>query len=61
MSFAEDRIGPRVLKDLDLQRELDLLETDEDRQDFLDALKALDEVEREGTISWESLKSDLGL
>lgn len=61
MSLAEDRSWPHAMKDPELQREFDQLETEEDRQDFLEALEALGEVEREGTVSWESLKSDLGL
>ena len=61
MSLAEEQIGLRVLTDPELQREYDRLETDEDRQDFLDALETLEEVEKEGAVSWESLKSDLGL
>jgi hypothetical protein len=61
MSLANERISPRVLTDPELQREYDRLETDEDRQDFLDALEALEEAEKEGAVSWESLKSDLGL
>jgi hypothetical protein len=61
MSVARQRISAPHLKDPELQREFDRLETDEDRQDFLDALDALEEVENEGTTSWESLRSDLGL
>ncbi len=61
MSLAEKRISPPTFKDPELQREFDRLETDEDRQDFLDAWKALEEVEKEGAVSWESLKSELGL
>ncbi len=61
MSLANERISPPTLKDPELQREYDRLETDEDRQDFLDALETLEEAEKEGAVSWESLKSDLGL
>ncbi len=61
MTPAEDRLAAHVLKDPELQREFNRLNTDEDRQDFLAALEALEEVEREGAVSWESVKSDLGL
>jgi len=61
MSLAEERISPPAFKDPELQREFDRLETDEDGQDFLNALEALEEAEKEGAVSWESLKSDLGL
>jgi hypothetical protein len=37
MSLAENRTGPQALKDPELQREFHRLETDEERQDFLDA------------------------
>ncbi|MEW6351334.1 MAG: hypothetical protein AB1646_19955 [Thermodesulfobacteriota bacterium] len=61
MSLAEDRFAAHVLGDPKLQQEFDRLKTDEDREDFLAALEALEEVERDGAVSWESLKSDLGL
>ncbi|MFH0826160.1 MAG: hypothetical protein V2B18_25695 [Pseudomonadota bacterium] len=41
--------------------EFELLESDEDRQDFLVAMEAPAEVEKEGTVPWESLKRELGL
>jgi len=33
----------------------------EDRADLEEALEALAEIEREGTVSWERLKSELEL
>ena len=61
MFRAEDRITPDVLSDPKLQDEFSRLETDEDRRDFLDALEALEEAETEDLVSWELLKSELGL
>ena len=41
--------------------DLKLLEKLEDRIDLEDARKALEEVEKEGSISWDQIKSELGL
>jgi len=41
--------------------DLRLLEAIEDRLDVEDALEALEEAEREGTIPWEAIKAELGL
>ncbi len=41
--------------------DLRLLEAIEDRLDVEDALAALEEAEREGTIPWETIKAELGL
>jgi hypothetical protein len=38
-----------------------LREEEEDRRDIEDARKALAEAERDGYISWESLRQELGL
>lgn len=36
-------------------------ETDEDYEDLADAKAALASIDSEGTISWESLKAEIGL
>ena len=41
--------------------DLKLLEKLEDRIDLEDARKALKEVEKEGSVSWDQIKSELGL
>ena len=41
--------------------DLELLEKLEDRLDIDDARKSLEEVEKEGTVSWDQLKTELGL
>ncbi len=41
--------------------DLRLLEAIEDRLDLEDALAAIEEAEREGTIPWETIKAELGL
>ena len=41
--------------------DLKLLEKLEDRIDLEDARKALEEVEKDGSISWDQIKSELGL
>ena len=41
--------------------DLKLREKLEDRIDLEDARKALEEVEKEGSISWDQIKSELGL
>ncbi len=41
--------------------DLELLEALEDRVDLEDARKALEEVQEQGTVSWDSLKGDLAL
>jgi hypothetical protein len=41
--------------------DLELLERLEDRIDIEAAREALTEVREHGTVSWEKLKSDLGL
>lgn len=47
------------IKDLNL---LDrLIEEEEDRLDLAEAEKILAEVEKEGTVSWESIKAEAGL
>jgi hypothetical protein len=35
------------------------LEAEEDERDRADAIAALQEIEREGTIDWETLKAEL--
>jgi hypothetical protein len=45
MSLAEDRSEPHRLKDPELRIEYELLESDEDRQDFL--------VTTEAALSWK--------
>jgi hypothetical protein len=61
MSPAEDRSKPHPLNDPELRMEFELLESDEERRDFLVAMEAPAEVEKEGTVPWESLKRELGL
>ena len=41
--------------------DLALLQEIEDRSDLAEAREALAEIEKEGTISWERVKSDLKL
>ena len=41
--------------------DIELLENLEDRIDLEDARAALAETKKKGTVSWEKLKSDLGL
>lgn len=41
--------------------DLELLRQIEDRMDLADARKALAEVKRKGTLSWDKLKAELGL
>lgn len=41
--------------------DLKVLEAIEDRLDTDDALAAIEEADREGTIPWESVKAELGL
>jgi hypothetical protein len=48
------------IKDPELLKELESLTDPDDRADFLEALAALEEVERDGTVSWEELKAELG-
>jgi hypothetical protein len=48
------------IKDPKLLKEWESLTDPEDRADFLEALAALDEVERDGTVSWEEVKAELG-
>ena len=48
------------IKDPKLLKEWESLTDPEDRADFLEALAALDEVERDGRVSWEELKAELG-
>jgi prevent-host-death family protein len=64
-SFGKERIVlTRRGKDLAAlvpMEDLELLERLEDRIDLEDARAALAEVREGGTVSWEKLKSDLGL
>lgn len=64
-SFGKERIVlTRRGKDLAAIvpiEDLELLERLEDRIDLEDARAALAEVRESGTVSWEKLKSDLGL
>jgi len=64
-SFGKERIVlTRRGKDLAALvpiEDLELLERLEDRIDLEDARAALAEVREGGTVSWEKLKSDLGL
>lgn len=64
-SFGKERIVlTRRGKDLAALvpiEDLELLERLEDRIDLEDARAALAEVRESGTVSWEKLKSDLGL
>ena len=46
------------IEDMDL---IEKLEEIEDRQDLEDARAILKEIEKEGTIPWETVKKDLGL
>ncbi|MFH0822920.1 MAG: hypothetical protein V2B18_09230 [Pseudomonadota bacterium] len=50
MSPAEDRSEPHLLNDPELRMEFELLESVEDRRDFLVAMEAPAEVEKEGTV-----------
>jgi hypothetical protein len=49
-----------AIKDPELLKEWESLTDPDDRADFLEALAALEEVERDGTVSWEELKAELG-
>jgi prevent-host-death family protein len=64
-SFGKERIVlTRRGKDLAAvvpMEDLELLERLEDRIDLEDARAALVEVRESGTVTWEKLKSDLGL
>jgi len=64
-SFGKERIVlTRRGKDLAAvvpMEDLELLERLEDRIDLEDARAALAEVRESGTVTWEKLKSDLGL
>lgn len=64
-SFGKERIVlTRRGKDLAAvvpMEDLELLERLEDRIDLEDARVALVEVRESGTVTWEKLKSDLGL
>lgn len=64
-SFGKERIVlTRRGKDLAAIvpiEDLELLERLEDRIDLEDARAALAEVRESGTVTWEKLKSDLGL
>ncbi|MBD2090367.1 hypothetical protein H6F67_10925 [Microcoleus sp. FACHB-1515] len=42
-------------------QEAEAIEAIENQEDLEDALIALEEVKTEGTVSWESLKSEVGL
>lgn len=41
--------------------DLAMLQRLEDQADLLEAREALAEIEKEGTVSWEQVKSELGL
>lgn len=54
------RRGKRLVAVVPIE-DLDMIEEIEDQIDREEVKKALDEVEREGTIPWEQVKAELGL
>ncbi|MBD2082818.1 DUF2281 domain-containing protein [Leptolyngbya sp. FACHB-17] len=58
---APDPILDEVLDFLRFLRAKQQQEALENQEDLEEARAVLEEVEREGTVSWESLKSELGL
>ena len=47
--------------DRDLQEEFDALSSNEDRLDYIEAVKALDNIRKHGTISFEEMKAQLSV
>ena len=65
VAYKEERIilhrrGKNIVAVVPIS-DLELLEKLEDRLDIDDARKSLEEIEKEGTISWDQLKAELGL
>jgi hypothetical protein len=48
------------IKDPDLLREYESLETPEDRADFLEAVQTLAELDEDELVPWEDVKAELG-